>query len=321
MSVSVFRAGGNGYRENTTSLNLCCEACSKDSPKCKGWFVPRGNASGKGAAGETADHCVLLDHRPEPLRRHNQTEYCVGATPPAWLPPPGCHERFVPMPPGQRVNWTATSAAPPGPPMPPGHHHGGGGHKPGMGAATRKVFHDVKSLGECCDKCYLDVQEGEEKMCRTWEMPGYPSNTTCFLYSGYSLRMSYMNPKTSNYTGRGARRTEQHGYPAPPPPPAPCTTPQPQIKCKPPPSDFARRVLVDRFPALSDVLRQGRSSRRTATRTSGSTCATSRRRPSSRRTSACSGTGSSPSTPPTRRRPIGAPRPRPRSATSRINRC
>ena len=218
--------------------------------------MPRGNASGKGAA-ETADHCVLLDHRPEPLRRHNQTEYCVGATPPAWLPPPGCHERFVPMPPGQRVNWTATSAAPPGPPMPPGHHHGGGGHKPGMGPATRKVFHDVKSLGECCDKCYLDVQEGEEKMCRTWEMPGYPSNTTCFLYSGYSLRMSYMNPKTSNYTGRGARRTEQHGPPAPPPPPAPCTTPQPQIKCKPPPSDFARRVLVDRFPALSDVLRTG----------------------------------------------------------------
>jgi hypothetical protein len=48
------------------------------------------------------------------------------------------------------------------------------------------------------------------------EMPGYPTNTTCYLYAGYDIQMS-MHTDT-NYTGRGARREEQNYKPPPPPP-------------------------------------------------------------------------------------------------------
>jgi hypothetical protein len=48
------------------------------------------------------------------------------------------------------------------------------------------------------------------------EMPGYPTNTTCYLYAGYDIQMS-MHADT-NYTGRGARREEQNYKPPPPPP-------------------------------------------------------------------------------------------------------
>lgn len=64
-------------------------------------------------------------------------------------------------------------------------------------------------------------------MCRTWEVPGYPDNNTCFLYahSPYQqLKMEYFNPKTENYTGRGANRHDVNS--PPPPPPGPCATQQ-----------------------------------------------------------------------------------------------
>ena len=61
-------------------------------------------------------------------------------------------------------------------------------------------------------------------MCRTWEVPGYPENNTCYLYAGFNIRMTYSNPRETNYTGRGARRHDV--WPGPPPPPAPCSTQQ-----------------------------------------------------------------------------------------------
>jgi hypothetical protein len=94
---------------------------------------------------------------------------------------------------------------------------------PSSCAATRKVYHN-KTFAECCEACYLDVQEGEEGMCRTWEVPGYPENNTCYLYAGFSIQMTYSEPGKDGYTGRGARRHDS--YPPPPPPPAPCSSPQ-----------------------------------------------------------------------------------------------
>lgn len=75
----------------------------------------------------------------------------------------------------------------------------------------------------------------------TGEMPGYPSNKTCFLYSGNDLQMSHHSDK--NYTGRGARRV-QNGHKPPPPPPGPCTAPQAVMPVKWPKYDQSTKQNI-----------------------------------------------------------------------------
>ena len=107
-----------GMDVNTTCLNKCCEACAADLPKCKGWFVPPPkdqNRTNPFPVGETVCHLMAEEHKPL------NNSFCIGAMAPRWIPPPQCHARFTPFSPGERVNWTASSA--PAPPPSPGHHH------------------------------------------------------------------------------------------------------------------------------------------------------------------------------------------------------
>jgi hypothetical protein len=180
INMSAPRKENNYNRESRYNcLNACCEACAADAPRCKQWFVPHPKNASSIPRGMTT--CILVDHKPtDPIQHFNPKTnmtvfpFCIGAQPPPWTPPKQCHNRFKPLSLYEAVNWTATQANA-GKPVPPspGHKH----HWPPTptGKPTRKVLHG-KTLGECCDACYLDVQGGEQKMCTAW----------CVQYSPYS---------------------------------------------------------------------------------------------------------------------------------------
>lgn len=73
------------------------------------------------------------------------------------------------------------------------------------------------------------------------EMPGYPSNKTCFLYTGFGIQMSYHSDM--NYTGRGAKRAQNQHKP-PPPPPGPCATQQAVMPVKWPKYDQSTKLNI-----------------------------------------------------------------------------
>ena len=117
---------------------------------------------------------------------------------------------FAPLQPGLRINATSQY---------PGKHHWGG--------EIKTTFLEGKTIGSCCDACYMDYQS--ESPCSAWTMP-IPENGTCILYGGYGLNIYYAGPAASspNATFKGATKFNPP-QPPPPPPPAPCVGKQPTV--------------------------------------------------------------------------------------------
>jgi carboxylesterase type B len=197
--TAALRPGGSKYSGHSApDLNKCCAACTQDT-NCHSWYVPNDS---------NGTECLLIgkDSYHAPVKGSS----CLGALAPAWLPPPQCHNLFVPLQPGMRVNFSSSEE--------PSRHHWGR-----LSIPNRTVL-EGENLASCCEKCYNDYQASSGP-CAHWTMPD-PTNGTCVHYGAANTKLYFdRDPLARNSSFIGASRLPSK-RPPPPPPPGPCLTAQ-----------------------------------------------------------------------------------------------